>query len=105
MSNPSALAEARTGAFTASEDGSHWSFDGALTFDNAAAVLHAAESLDLPRSGRIDLSNVTTVDSAALAVLFSLQRRAKAHRRKLVFEGIPAMLASLARVYGVEALI
>ena len=105
MSESSVVAEASTGAFTASEDGSHWSFDGALTFDNAAAVLNAAESLDLPPSGRIDLTNLRTVDSAALAVLFSLKRRAKAHRRKLVFEGIPPMLASLARVYGVEALI
>ena len=105
MSGPETVAEARAGAFTAAEDGSHWSFDGALTFDNAAAVLAAASALELPRSGRIDLSNLSTVDSAALAVIFSLQRRAKAHRRNLVFEGIPPMLASLARVYGVEALI
>ena len=105
MSGPETVAEARAGAFTAAEDGSHWSFDGALTFDNAAAVLTAASALELPRSGRIDLSNLSTVDSAALAVIFSLQRRAKAHRRNLVFEGIPPMLASLARVYGVEALI
>ena len=105
MSETGTVPEARTGAFTASDDGSHWSFDGALTFDNAAAVLEAAESIDLPASGRIDLTNLRTVDSAALAVLFALKRRAKAHRRTLVFEGIPPMLASLARVYGVEALI
>ena len=103
MSEPNL--DPNTGAFIASDDGTHWSFDGALTFDNAAAVLQAAESLDLPQSGRIDLANLRTVDSAALAVLFSLKRRAKAHRRKLVFEGVPPMLASLARVYGVEALI
>jgi ABC-type transporter Mla MlaB component len=105
VSETNAVEESSAGAFIASEDGSHWSFDGALTFDNAAAVLDAAESLDLPRSGRIDLSNLRTVDSAALAVLFSLKRRAKAHRKKLVFEGVPPMLASLAHVYGGEALI
>lgn len=105
MSEPGVEAGSGTGAFLASEDGAQWSFDGALTFDNAAAVLSAAESLDLPRSGRVDLTNLSTVDSAALAVLFSLKRRAKAHRRTLVFEGVPPMLASLARVYGVEALI
>ena len=99
------VADTRTGAFSVSEDGSQWSFDGALTFDNAAAVLEAASSLELPHSGRIDLTNLRTVDSAALAVIFSLQRRAKGDRRKLVFEGIPPMLASLSRVYGVEALI
>ena len=105
MSDSGPVAQTQAGAFAAAEDGSHWSFDGALTFDNAAAVLEAAATLELPRSGRIDLANLRTVDSAALAVIFSLQRRAKAHRRKLVFEGIPPMLASLARVYGVEALI
>ena len=105
MSEPATVATAGTGAFTASDDGSHWSFDGALTFDNAASVLDAAGALDLPSSGRIDLTNLRTVDSAALAVLFSLKRRAKAHRRTLVFEGMPPMLASLARVYRVEALI
>ena len=105
MSEPATVAPAGTGAFIASDDGSHWTFDGALTFDNAAAVLDAAGALDLPSSGRIDLTNLRTVDSAALAVLFALKRRAKSHRRKLLFEGIPPMLASLARVYGVEALI
>ena len=105
MSEPGTAAEAGSGAFTATEDGERWSFDGALTFDNAAAVLASASAIELPHSGRIDLSNLRTVDSAALAVIFSLQRRAKAHRRTLVFEGIPPMLASLAHVYGVEALI
>lgn len=103
--NASDVTDDRQGAFTAAADHSHWSFEGALTFDNAGAVLEASESLDLPKSGRIDLSGARHVDSAALAVLFALQRRAKAHRRKLVFEGIPPGLASLARVYGVETLL
>lgn len=97
--------EAGKGAFTASDDHSHWSFEGALTFDNAAQVLHASEALDLPRTGRVDLSGLRSADSSALAVLFALQRRAKAQRHKLVFEGLPPGLASLARVYDVDALI
>jgi phospholipid transport system transporter-binding protein len=105
VSEPTAEADASTGAFTASDDRSHWSFDGALTFDNAASVLEAAGALDLPSTGRIDLSGLRSVDSAALAVLFALQRRAKASRRKLVFEGIPPGLLSLARVYDVETLL
>ena len=105
MSDTPDVVDAKAGAFAAAEDRSHWTFEGALTFDNAAGVLRASEALDLPTTGRIDLSSLRSVDSSALAVLFSLQRRAKAHRKKLVFEGIPPGLASLARVYGVEALL
>ena len=93
------------GAFVASEDGATWRFEGALTLDNAVAVLSASEALALPRSGRVDLSAIATADSAALAVLFALKRRAKSHRHALAFEGMPASLASLARVYGVDELV
>jgi phospholipid transport system transporter-binding protein len=94
-----------SGAFVAGDDGASWRFEGALTLDNAAAVLAASESLALPRTGRVDLSAMSIADSAALAVLFALKRRAKAHRHALAFEGIPASLASLARVYGVDELV
>ena len=53
-------------------------------------LLEASSALDLPTSGRVDLSGLRTVDSSALAVLFALKRRAKAQRRELVFEGDPA---------------
>jgi phospholipid transport system transporter-binding protein len=93
------------GAFAASADLSRWTFDGDLTFDNAAAALEASSALDLPTSGRIDLSGLGAVDSSALAVLFALKRRAKSEHRKLAFDGVPAGLASLARVYGVDGLL
>ena len=96
---------ASSGAFVASADLSRWRFDGALTFDNAAAALEASSGLELPASGRVDLSALAPVDSSALAVLFALKRRAKAERRELLFEGIPPGLASLARVYGVHELL
>ena len=93
------------GAFAASDDLSRWTFAGALTFDNAAAVVEASSALELPTSGHVDLSGLGSVDSSALAVLFALKRRAKADRRELVFESIPPGLASLARVYGVDQLL
>ena len=94
-----------SGAFVASDDLSRWTFQGALTFDNAAAVVEAASALELPMSGRVDLSGLGSVDSSALAVLFALKRRASADRRELVFEAVPPGLASLARVYGVDQLL
>jgi phospholipid transport system transporter-binding protein len=98
-------AAAAQGAFVAIDDGSAWRFDGALTFDNAAAVIEAAGELPLPASGRIDLSGLDPADSSALAALFSLKRRAHADGRKLFFDGMPPGLASLARVYGVDQLL
>ena len=92
-----------TGAFTASGRG--WQFAGALMFDDAAGVLEASRELALPESGIVDMSGLTQADSAALAVVIALRRRAVAEGRKLAIEGLPASLHSLAVVYGVEDLL
>ena len=93
------------GAFAAAPDGSHWTYSGALTFANAAAVLEASQGMALPAAGRIDMSGIGTADSSALAVLLALKRRASRERRRLSVEGLPQALAALSRVYGVEDLI
>jgi len=100
--NLAATAAVPPGAFAA--DGERWRFAGALTFDDATAVLKAAEALPLPASGRIDLSGLAHADSAGLAVLLALMRRAKDEGRTLAFEGMPPVLTSLARVYGMEGM-
>jgi phospholipid transport system transporter-binding protein len=95
---------ATPGAFAA--DGERWTFRGVLTFDDAMGVLDAAASLPLPKSGVIDLSGLEHADSAALAVLLALRRRATAEGASpLRFSGVPPKLDSLARVYGIEDLI
>jgi phospholipid transport system transporter-binding protein len=91
---------AQGGAFSVIDTG--WSFGGALTLDNAAEVLRAAESLPLPESGIVDFGGLMQADSAALAVMMSLKRRATSERRPLILTGLPASLRSLAIVYGVE---
>ncbi len=88
------------GAFTVAGD--RWAFSGLLTFDDAAAVLAGTQALPLPASGIVDLSGLAHADSAALAVLLALQRRAATERRSLAFAGVPPLLDSLARVYGLE---
>jgi len=93
-----------SGTFAA--DGERWTFSGELTFYGAMTVLDAASSLPLPRSGEIDLSGLAHADSAALAVLLALRRRAAAEGSNPIrFVGVPPMLDSLARVYGIEDLI
>lgn len=91
------------GAFSASADG--WRFEGALTLDNAADVLQASRALAWPAAGRIDLSGIARADSAALAVVIAVRRRAAAAGRRVAIEGLPQSLQSLAVVYGVESLL
>jgi phospholipid transport system transporter-binding protein len=85
--------------------GDRWTFTGALTFDQAMPVLEAAGALPLPASGVVDLSGVAHADSAALAVLLALRRRAAAESLRLTFASVPPMLDSLARVYGIEEIL
>jgi phospholipid transport system transporter-binding protein len=91
------------GTFVA--DGDRWSFSGALTFDDAMPVLEATAALPLPASGIVDLSGMAHADSAALAVLLALRRRAVAENGRLTFASVPPMLDSLARVYGIEEIL
>jgi phospholipid transport system transporter-binding protein len=96
---------AEPGAFAVAEDGRHWVFRGALTLDDAARVLRESAGLPLPRSGRVDFAGLHTADSAALAVLLALKRRASAERHKLTFESLPDGVLALAHVYGIDGLI
>jgi phospholipid transport system transporter-binding protein len=96
---------ATAGAFTVSDDGAHWSFEGRLTMDDAAHALAVVQALPLPTSGIVDLAGLSQADSAALAVLIALKRRAAAEGRHLTLVSLPAALHSLAVVYGVEELV
>jgi phospholipid transport system transporter-binding protein len=91
------------GAFSAA--GNSWRFEGALTLDNAADVLQASRALAWPATDRIDMSGIVRADSAALAVVIAIRRRAAAEGRLIAIEGLPQSLQSLAVVYGVESLL
>ena len=99
MSDAAAVA----GGFVA--DGDAWRYQGALTLDNAADVMTAAEGLALPASGIVDLRGVAPADSAALAVVMALRRRAQAEGLTLHVANMPPALQSLAVVYGVDDLV
>ncbi|HVF65002.1 MAG TPA: STAS domain-containing protein [Casimicrobiaceae bacterium] len=98
-------ARAEPARFDVTGDPPRWIVRGALTFEHAAEALEAAQGIELPASGRVDLSQAGPVDSSALALIFALQRRARAEQRALAFDGLPEELTSLARVYGVENLL
>lgn len=63
------------------------------------AILRQPASLDL------DFSEVSTVDSAALALILELHREARMQGQALTLQQLPAELASLARLYGVSSLL
>ena len=87
--------------FVADPSGTGWSYTGPLTFDQAGAVLTAAQALPLPRDGEIDLARLGAFDSSAVAVLVALARRAVREGRALRFLGFPPGLRALATLYGV----
>ncbi|HEX8739481.1 MAG TPA: STAS domain-containing protein [Casimicrobiaceae bacterium] len=89
--------------FVATDGG--WCYTGDLTLDNAAAVLEASSALALPAGGAVDVSGLRHADSAALAVLVALKRRAAREHVELTLTGMPQPLRSLAMVYGVDELV
>lgn len=79
---------------------------GPMTFATAGTLL----ALGMPRfAGQpaltVDLSDVTDVDSAGLALLIEWLRQARAEQRTVTFRGIPDKLLAIARLSGVEALL
>ena len=79
-------------------DGDALVFTGALD-RAAAAVLWAQASAQLAGAQRFVLTNVTTVDSAGLALLADLAARVRATGIAPRFEGQPAGLADLQAAY------
>lgn len=76
-----------------------------LTVDNARGML--ADGIAAIAGGQrvIDFSGLTLVDSAAVAVLLSWQRAARAQSIGLSFVNMPDMLQKLTELYGVAALL
>jgi phospholipid transport system transporter-binding protein len=91
--------------FAPDAGGARWTYAGALTFAEAGPVLAAASTLALPREGIVDCGGIGAFDSAAVAVLLALKRRAAAEGRRLAFAGLPARLEALATLYDVEEML
>jgi phospholipid transport system transporter-binding protein len=96
---------AAAGRLAVLDQGARWSIEGALTFTTAAALLAAAEAMALPLGGVVDCAGVAAVDSAGVAVLLALKRRAAAEGRAIAFTSVPTPLRALADVYAVEDLL
>ena len=76
-----------------------------LTFAEAADVLQAGLQAIAAGETEIDLQQLQRFDSTAVAALLAWQRQAAAQRVPLRVAHLPPGLESLAKVYGVAALI
>lgn len=76
--------------------------EGALTLETVAACFGRA----LPAGNvALDFSGVTCVDSSALALLLAWLRRLKARESEAELRALPESLLTLARLYGIDALL
>ncbi len=98
-------AGATGGGFAAVSGGARWVYAGALTFADAASAFAAARAMPLPSAGVVDCAGVVAVDSAAVAVLLSLKRRAADEGKPITFANVPHALTALAALYGVDTIL
>ena len=78
---------------------------GPVTLANVHAVLEEGRALLRQGVRTIDLGEVTELDSSLLAVLIAWRRESQAARVELAVEQLPEGLATIARLYGVEAFV
>jgi phospholipid transport system transporter-binding protein len=76
-----------------------------LTFDNANAVLEEGMRAIAAGQAEFDFSPLTTLDSAAVAILLAWRRAAAVRGSALQFQNLPGNLQSLGQLYGVADLL
>ncbi|MEN8513595.1 STAS domain-containing protein [Burkholderia sp. MS455] len=76
-----------------------------LTVASAKSALADGLARIVAGATAVDCAALTQFDSSALAVLLAWQRAAKSRGAPLDILNLPPKLASLARAYGVDALI
>lgn len=77
----------------------------ALTVNNADPVLEAGLRAIEAGETEIDLSQLTVVDSAAVATMLAWQRASLMRGRALSFLNLPDNLQTLSKLYGVDELL
>jgi phospholipid transport system transporter-binding protein len=78
---------------------------GNLTIETVPALFEAGLQCLSGEDFKVDLSNVDTVDSAAVSMLLGWTRAAQRIHHDLRVKGLPEDLLSLARLYGVAELL
>ncbi|MDX1374818.1 MAG: STAS domain-containing protein [Burkholderiales bacterium] len=86
-------------------DGDRAVLSGPVTLSNVRELLEEGRGHLRAGVRTIDLGEVTELDSSLLAVLLAWRREAHAAGAELSIERLPEGLETIARLYGVEALL
>ena len=78
---------------------------GPVTLANVAGLLEEGRRHLEEGVRTVDLSEVTEMDSALLAMLLAWLRDAKHRGREIAFANLPESLQTIARLYGVDSLL
>lgn len=83
-----------------------YTLSGQLDMDTCGELAKKLTAmLRQPAPLSLDFSAVETVDSAALALILELKREAQGQGQTLTLSALPRELHSLAKLYGIEALL
>ncbi len=77
-----------------------WQLSGVLDMSSVPALREAARTLVNGRSVLLDLTGVTRMDSAGLALLVDWQGQARRQGHELRYRNIPSGIVAIAEVYG-----
>jgi phospholipid transport system transporter-binding protein len=77
--------------------------EGEISFAEVPQLLRRADQL--AATGSLDVSRITRINSAGLALLLELSRRAKARGVDLILRGADQRLLRLARFFGLDGIL
>jgi phospholipid transport system transporter-binding protein len=86
-------------------EGPRMTLSGPVTLANVARLLDEGRQHIAGGVRTVDLGEVTELDSAALALLLTWLREARARKHELDFARLPESLQTIARLYGVDGLL
>jgi phospholipid transport system transporter-binding protein len=86
-------------------EGARMTLSGPVTLADVAGLLEEGKGHLAEGVSTVDLSEVTDMDSALLALLLAWLRDAKTRQRDLTFANLPEALRTIARLYGVDSLL
>lgn len=85
--------------------GSEWKLSGEVVIQNTASLLASSKVLTMTPNTKINFSDVTNIDTAAISLIFEWKRRAQRENHSIEFVNLPANLNSLTQLYGVDEMI
>lgn len=84
-------------------DAGHFIVSGALGFDTVPDLMNQALRLLLPHDSIVvDLSGVTSCNSAGLAVVLEIAREMRRRNKSVCFKSLPAQILTFAKAYSIE---